>query len=178
MHIAMWVPASLSRRFKDTYVYGTGGSVKIWTNRHKISVDTRIFLECTVETDAARTSTAVAASGRKEAARGSYGSLSVCLAGVEGRWPAGWQRIPDSLCGRLALACDASLRADSAAATIISASSIAPPLNSMLQAPSMHSAPYDDKLEFHGTSFNRIAFSQHPRDDVTRMLRGKRSRGI
>jgi len=37
---------SLVRRFTDTNVYETG-SVKIWKTRQKLSVDARIFLQCT-----------------------------------------------------------------------------------------------------------------------------------
>jgi len=44
-NVRLWV--SLFRRFMDTNVYGTG-SVEIWKTRHKISVDIRIFLPCTV----------------------------------------------------------------------------------------------------------------------------------
>jgi len=39
-HIAMWVRASLLRRFTDTNIYGTD-SVKICKTRHKISVHTQ-----------------------------------------------------------------------------------------------------------------------------------------
>jgi len=38
--------ASLFRRFTDTNAYGTA-FVKIWTTRHKISVDISVFLQCT-----------------------------------------------------------------------------------------------------------------------------------
>ena len=43
----MWARVSSSRLFTDTNVYGAG-SVKIWNILHKIvSVDIRIFLQCT-----------------------------------------------------------------------------------------------------------------------------------
>ena len=47
-HTAMWASASLFCPFTHTNVCGTG-SDQIWKTCHKISVDIRILLQCTVQ---------------------------------------------------------------------------------------------------------------------------------